>query len=315
MTKNGTLIAAGDAYRDRRTDVAGGRRSDERQGDWPQLIPADQSRSCGPPEPPDGSETVGVGSTGPIGARTDTSGQKSGSARVARQHFVLCHVDARPCALAGGLPATQIENFLAVRDRWPCDDCWERERHAHRLTKGGRIGRRERSILHLAASPGAEPVVIPCEGSSAADREGHRRAIRELAAAGLVKVRRKKIDVTTKTIAVTDSGYRTLPGRRVERRYCVTAVVRTALGQAVVDLIGDLRSRAKVIRWNRFRAALIARAHASPSKVRREFVRRLRHYIEACNYFEVVGPLKLSAAVKRDAAAALVQIFDDGDRT
>jgi hypothetical protein len=193
----------------------------------------------------------------------------------------------------------------------PCDQCREPVAHARTLTKDGRrgrLGRREVYILHMAASPGGEPVVIPSEGSSRADREGHRRAIRELVNVGLVKVQRKKIDVTTKTIAATHSGYRTWPGRQVERRYRVSAVVRTALGQAIVDLLGDLRTPAKVIRWKEYRDALSARVQASPSSVRAEFLRRLQHHIEACHYFGMGGPLLPSAITKRDAAAALLHL-------
>src|SRR4051812_37145759 len=124
------------------------------------------------------------------------------------QRFVLlCHVDQRPCGLACGLP-DHAANLEAVRDLLPCADCREPKAHADTLMDGGRIGRRERYVLETAAPLRAAPVIVQPEGSTRADREAHSRAIRNLAKAGLVKVVKKKVDVTTKTVASTFSGYR-----------------------------------------------------------------------------------------------------------
>jgi hypothetical protein len=124
---------------------------------------------------------------------------------------------------------------------------------------GLRLGRCARRILLLAPPPTGEPTVIPAERDGRAAAESHRRAMRRLAAIGLVELTWKTETVETKGKTRTgsvlwdpDAGvYRkvrpkhTAIERAIERR----AVRLSALGAFLVDRLRPELETGKRIRW------------------------------------------------------------------
>jgi hypothetical protein len=265
-----------------------------------------------PVETPDGVADTVEFPTSPIhssAANCSISGEES--APNATQHQVRCHVDGGPCDLASGLTPGGVAKLKVVRDLMvtsACAECREPLAHAAHLLDGGRLGQRARYVLLHAAPAGTDPIIVPPKGSTPADREAHRRTIRALTAAGLVRIAKKK------TVVMSEKVRRAITGQMqpVRSRQWVKAVVRTRLGQALVELRDDLRDgQGPVIRWKHLGDGVIARVQPTPSHVRGEFVRRLRRYLEKIRGDERGG--YVVDVAKRDAAAAVLQIFDGGN--
>jgi hypothetical protein len=125
--------------------------------------------------------------------------------------------------------------------------------------RGLRLGRCARRILLLAPRPDEEPSVIPPHGASRAAAESHRRAIRCLAANGLVDLTWTTEVVTTNQVRRTpgviwdqDAGvYQTVgPDESPVRRTVQRRTVRlTMLGDSLVDRLRPILENGRRIRW------------------------------------------------------------------
>lgn len=125
---------------------------------------------------------------------------------------------------------------------------------------GLRLGRCARRILLLASRPADEPSIIPAERDGRAAAESHRRAMRHLAAIGLVELTWKVETVETKGKTRTgsvlwdpDAGvYREVRPKHtpIERAIQRRAVRLTALGALLVDRLRPELETGKRIRWD-----------------------------------------------------------------
>lgn len=125
--------------------------------------------------------------------------------------------------------------------------------------QGLRLGRCARRILLLAPQPTEEPSIIPVEREGRAAAESHRRAMRRLAASGLVELTWKTDTVETKGTTQTGSvlwdpaagTYREVTPvhvaieRTIERR----ALRLTRLGAVLVERLRPELETGKRIRW------------------------------------------------------------------
>jgi hypothetical protein len=122
-----------------------------------------------------------------------------------------------------------------------------------------RLGKCARRILLLAPQPGDEPSVIPAEHSSRAAAESHRRAMRRLAAIGLVELAWKTESADTRAKTRTEGihwdpeagVYRAV---RCEQKFVVRPIERravrlTELGSRVVDHLRPTLETGRRIRW------------------------------------------------------------------
>jgi hypothetical protein len=126
--------------------------------------------------------------------------------------------------------------------------------------RGLRLGRCARRILLLAPPPLSEPAVLPPERAGRGAAESHRRAMRFLAANGLVELSWKTEMVETKqerrspaVVWDSDAGVyqevepeRAPVQRAIERR----AVKLTVLGEFLVDRLRPVLESGRRIRWD-----------------------------------------------------------------
>lgn len=125
--------------------------------------------------------------------------------------------------------------------------------------QGLRLGRCARRILLLAPSPPDEPCIIGPERDGRAAAESHRRAMRRLAAIGLLELtwRTETVETTRKTQTGSvrwdpDAGvYREVEPNYVpsERVVAYRAARLTPLGALVVDRLRPALESGKRVRW------------------------------------------------------------------
>lgn len=125
--------------------------------------------------------------------------------------------------------------------------------------RGLRLGKCARRILLLAPPPTAEPSIIAAERDGRAALESHRRAMRRLAALGLLELTWRTETVKSTRKIRTDrirwdadvGAYRkTDPGNLpVERAVALRAARLTPLGAFVVDRLRPTLESGKRIRW------------------------------------------------------------------
>jgi hypothetical protein len=126
--------------------------------------------------------------------------------------------------------------------------------------RGLRLGRCARRILLLAPLPSQEPTVVPAERPERASADSHRRAMRSLAAHGLVELTWKTEILETKQVRRSphvrwDSSagvYREgdAPPTPVERAMKRRAIRLTPLGELVVDRLRPALENGRRIRWS-----------------------------------------------------------------
>lgn len=126
--------------------------------------------------------------------------------------------------------------------------------------RGLRLGRCARRVLLLAPPPSDEPCIVPPERAGRPAAESHRRAMRLLAANGLVELSWKAETIQTKQVrrrpAViwdADAGvYRDVQPEQatVERTINRRAIRLTPLGELLVDRLRPVLENGRRVRWD-----------------------------------------------------------------
>ena len=204
------------------------------------------------------------------------------------RHNVSCWLDGNRCDIARILTPHRSkrfsESFGALKELLPCGSCVRRLNGDVAKLAGLRLGKHERRILLAAPPPDREPIVVSAEGAGRSVSEVHRRAVRRLAMAGLIDMRKKQVEIETKAVAWSWGNHfsRTLLGDRVKRRFHYQAVVRTPLGQTVVQRLTSTLASGGVIRWAKHRATLVARTAQSPAALTQRFLAKVKNFAEVC---------------------------------
>ncbi len=198
------------------------------------------------------------------------------------RHNVSCPVDGQRCDVARALGARRSgqlgASFEALAELLPCTHCARRLSGDAANLAGVRLGKHQRRVLLAAPSPDCEPAIVHAKRSSRSAAEAHRRALRQLARCGLVETPTKPVEIETKAMAWSwgDHFSRTRVGERVKRRYRCRAVVRTPLGQAVVERLRPTLEAGGSIRWRLHEKALVEMASQLPTELVARFVRAVR---------------------------------------
>ena len=157
----------------------------------------------------------------------------------------------------------------------PCEKCRGLEADVQRLSDL-RLGKQERRILLGAPGPDQPSRPIEPADTHRAAEEAHRRALRKLSRAGLVRM-------------MPGQGFSDPSGRRRRRR----AVQRTWLGQIIVEQLGDDLKAGKAIRWARHQKALLAKGRRSPQELLAQFRERVEaewgHWALAAQMAQAIG--------------------------
>ena len=225
------------------------------------------------------------------------------------RHNVSCWVDGKRCDIARLLSPHDskrfAESFEVLKELLPCGRCTRRLNGDVAKLSGLRLGKHERRILLAAPPPHHEPIVVSTEGASRSASEVHRRAVRRLATAGLVDVRTKSVEIETKAVAWSWGNHfsRTLPGDRVKRRFHCQAVVRTPLGQTVVQRLTSTLTSGGVIRWAEHRPTLVGQTAESPSRLTQRFLAKVKKFAEACERRRMMLALLRGHGGRRQAEA------------
>ena len=224
-------------------------------------------------------------------------------------HNVSCWLDGKRCDIARVLSPHSSkrfsESFEALKELRPCGSCARRLDGDVAKLAGLRLGKHERRILLAAPPPDREPIVVSAERAGRSAAEAHRRAVRRLAMAGLIDTRKKPVEIETKAVAWSWGNHfsRTLPGDRVKRRFHCQAVVRTPLGQTVVQRLTSTLTSGGVIRWAEHRPSLVGRTAESPTALTRRFLAKVKKFAEACEWRRMMLALLRGHGGRRQAEA------------
>ena len=161
------------------------------------------------------------------------------------------------CACRGGVLTHRRWSWKMLRDAGDPDATWS---DTVATLHGLRLGRCARRILLLAPRPTEEPCTIGAERNGRGAVESHRRAMRRLAAIGLVELtwRPETVETTRQTRTGNvrwdpDAGvYQEIDPDHVpvERVVAHRAARLTPLGAFVVDRLRPTLESGKRIRWS-----------------------------------------------------------------
>ena len=222
---------------------------------------------------------------------------------------VSCWLDGKRCAVVSVLTPHSSkqfsESFAALKELLPCGSCARRLHGDVAKLSGLRLGKHERRILLAAPPPDREPTVVAAEGASRSASEVHRRAVRRLATAGLVDLRLKSVEIETKAVAWSWGNHycRTPMDERVKRQFHCQAVVRTPLGQTIVQRLTSTLASGGVIRWAEHRATLVARTAQSPAALTVRFLAKVKNFAEFCAFRRTMLALLHGQGGRRQAEA------------
>ncbi len=166
----------------------------------------------------------------------------------------VCHVDGTPCEVVRsvrsriprkrGRAAMRLQEALEqVSDCLPCDRCREAAAHCQAL-RGTRLGKHERNILLYAPGPEySQGAILDPVLKTHAERETYLRAIRKLGRAGLLRVGRRLLKLSTSRVRED--------GKSVTRSYAHKTMQLTELGKTVREFYKEEMENERPIRWKR----------------------------------------------------------------